>query len=195
VFTYEEQIMSHALPSSIASIGARPIGIEFAYVLGNYGVAVTMRESLQRVQPNEDVDVSKEIAKAYRNLGVTMLIGARIEGLTESADADTLTVDVVVQAIGFAPNTKGYGLERLGVASMFPRPRPALMPLRVVATSRCQIPLPRQRKRPRLHRTDGVRQGHRRPRAWGAARRAPGRGRRRRAAARAHAGPTLGSDR
>jgi hypothetical protein len=39
-------------------------------------------ESLQQVMPNEDVDVSEEIAKAYRNLGVTMLVGARIEGLS-----------------------------------------------------------------------------------------------------------------
>jgi dihydrolipoamide dehydrogenase len=49
-------------------------------VLANYGVAVTVIESLQRVLPNEDVDVSKEIAKAHRNLGVTMLVGVRIEG-------------------------------------------------------------------------------------------------------------------
>ena len=130
VRTYEEQIMSRELPSSIAIIGAGPVGIEFAYVLANYGVAVTVIESLQRVLPNEDVDVSKEVAKAYRNLGITMLVGARIEGLTETddsvtltyrgpgaADADTLTVDVVLQAIGFAPNTKGYGLESLGVAT------------------------------------------------------------------------------
>jgi dihydrolipoamide dehydrogenase len=99
-------------------------------LLANYGVAVTVIESLQRVLPNEDVDVSKEIAKAYRDLGVTIIVGARIEGLTETADAvtltyrgpgaadaDTLTVDVVLQAIGFAPNTKGYGLESLGVAT------------------------------------------------------------------------------
>jgi dihydrolipoamide dehydrogenase len=122
--------MSRELPSSIAIIGAGPIGIEFAYILANYGVAVTVIESLQRVLPNEDVDVSKEIAKAYRDLGVTMLVGARIEGLTETAeavtltyrgpgapDADTLTVDVVLQAIGFGPNTNGYGLEKLGVAT------------------------------------------------------------------------------
>jgi dihydrolipoamide dehydrogenase len=129
VRTYEEQIMSRQLPSSIAIIGAGPIGIEFAYLLANYGVAVTVIESLPRVLPNEDVDVSKEIAKAYRTLGVTILVGARIEGLIETADAvtltyrrpgaadtDTLTVDVVLQAIGFAPNINGYGLENLGVA-------------------------------------------------------------------------------
>jgi dihydrolipoamide dehydrogenase len=129
VRTYKEQIMRRELPSSIAIIGAGPIGIEFAYVLANYGVAVTVIESLPRVLPNEDVDVSKEIARAYRDLGVTILVGTRIEGLIETADdvtltyrrpdspdTDTLTADVVLQAIGFAPNTTGYGLETLGVA-------------------------------------------------------------------------------
>jgi len=73
--------------------------------------------------------------RAYRNLAVTMLVGARIEGLTETADAvtltyrgpdaedaDTLTVDVVLQAIGFAPRTGGYGLEKL---AWRPTPAPA----------------------------------------------------------------------
>jgi dihydrolipoamide dehydrogenase len=123
VRTYEDQIMARKLPSSIAIIGAGPIGMEFAYVLANYGVDVTVIESLDRVLPNEDIDVSKEIAKAYRNLGVTVLVFARIEELTETADAialsyrspgapsaQTLTVDTVLQAIGFAPNTPGYGL-------------------------------------------------------------------------------------
>ena len=80
VRTYEEQIMSRELPSSIAIIGAGPIGIEFAYVLANYGVAVTVIESLQRVLPNEDVDVSKEIAKAHRNLGVRCWSGRASRG-------------------------------------------------------------------------------------------------------------------
>jgi dihydrolipoamide dehydrogenase len=69
VRTYEEQIMSRELPSSIAIIGAGPVGIEFAYVLANYGVAVTVIESLQRVLPNEDVDVSNEIARPTATSG------------------------------------------------------------------------------------------------------------------------------
>jgi dihydrolipoamide dehydrogenase len=128
VRTYEEQIMSRELPSSMAIIGGGPIGIEFAYLLANYGVAVTVVESMERVLPNEDVDVSKEIAKAYRELGITIRAGVRIEGLTETTDAvtltfrapgaavaETLTVDAVLQAIGFEPSTQGYELERLDV--------------------------------------------------------------------------------
>jgi dihydrolipoamide dehydrogenase len=128
VRTYEEQIMAPTLPSSIAIVGAGPVGVEFAYLLANYGVDVTLIDALPRVLPNEDDEASKEIARAYRTLGITVLTGTRIEELSEtedavtltyrrpgSVDAETLVVDVVLQAIGFAPNTTGYGLEHLGV--------------------------------------------------------------------------------
>jgi len=128
VRTYQEQIMSRELPSSIAIIGAGPIGIEFTYLLANYGVEVTLVENMPRVLPNEDIEVSQEISKAYRKLGVTMLIGVRIEELTETADAvtvtyrkpgaaetETLDTDIVLQAVGFAPVTQDYGLDTLGV--------------------------------------------------------------------------------
>jgi dihydrolipoamide dehydrogenase len=128
VRTYEQQIMSRELPESIAIIGAGPIGMEFAYVLRNYGVSVTVIEALDRVLPNEDLDVSKELAKAYRGLGVHQLTSTRIVKAVESNDAvtlsyrhdrsdatETLTVDAVLVAIGFAPNVVDYGLETLGV--------------------------------------------------------------------------------
>ena len=42
--------------------------MEFAYVHANYGVKVTIMEFLDRVLPNEDEDVSKELAKHYKKL-------------------------------------------------------------------------------------------------------------------------------
>ena len=53
VVTYESLIMSRDLPSSIAIVGAGAIGIEFAYVMANYGVEVTIIEFLPRALPNE----------------------------------------------------------------------------------------------------------------------------------------------
>ncbi|CAM5733397.1 Dihydrolipoyl dehydrogenase [Mycolicibacterium aubagnense] len=44
--------------------------MEFAYVLKNYGVDVTIVEFLPRALPNEDAEVSKEIEKQYKKLGV-----------------------------------------------------------------------------------------------------------------------------
>ncbi|MEU1151185.1 dihydrolipoyl dehydrogenase [Streptomyces sp. NPDC005863] len=128
VVTYEEQILADTLPRSIVIAGAGAIGIEFAYVLHNYGVKVTIVEFLDRVAPLEDADVSKELAKQYRKLGIDVLTSTRVESIDESGEQVKVTVtgkdgkeqileaDKVLQAIGFAPNVSGFGLEATGVA-------------------------------------------------------------------------------
>ncbi|MCI3929009.1 dihydrolipoyl dehydrogenase [Streptomyces sp. AN091965] len=128
VVTYEEQILADELPGSVVIAGAGAIGIEFAYVLHNYGVKVTIVEFLDRVAPLEDADVSKELAKQYRKLGIDVLTSTRVESIDESGPQVRVTVtakdgkqqvleaDKVLQAIGFAPNVTGYGLEATGVA-------------------------------------------------------------------------------
>ena len=67
VVTYEELILSRELPESIIIAGAGAIGIEFGYVLKNYGVDVTIVEFLPRALPNEDIDVSREIEKQFKS--------------------------------------------------------------------------------------------------------------------------------
>ena len=86
VVTYEEQIMTRELPGSIIIAGAGAIGVEFAYVLANYGVDVTIVEFLDRVVPLEDAEVSKEIAKRYKKLGVKVLTVTRVESIDDSGD-------------------------------------------------------------------------------------------------------------
>ncbi|MFC7331180.1 dihydrolipoyl dehydrogenase [Marinactinospora rubrisoli] len=127
VVTYEEQILSDRLPGSVIIVGAGAIGIEFGYVLRNYGVDVTIVEFLDRVAPTEDEEVSAELAKQYRRLGVKVLTSTRVESIDDSGDrvravvasgdgeTRTLEADSVLQAIGFAPNVAGYGLDRTGV--------------------------------------------------------------------------------
>jgi dihydrolipoamide dehydrogenase len=128
VVTYEEQIMTDSLPESIIIAGAGAIGVEFAYIMANYGVRVTLVEFLDRVVPLEEPEVSAELAKAYKKLGVTVLAGTKVEAIDDSGDKVRVTVsptkggenqvleaDKVLQAIGFAPRTEGYGLENTGV--------------------------------------------------------------------------------
>ncbi len=127
VVTYEEQIMEDKLPKSIIIAGAGAIGVEFAYVMNNYGVDVTIVEFLDRVVPLEDEEVSKELAKQYSKAGVKLLTSTRVEKIEDTganvrvtvSDKDgkqqTLEADKVLQAIGFKPRTEGYGLENTGV--------------------------------------------------------------------------------
>ncbi|OJZ73967.1 dihydrolipoyl dehydrogenase [Mycobacterium paraffinicum] len=126
VVTYEEQILSRELPESIVIAGAGAIGMEFGYVLKNYGVDVTIVEFLPRALPNEDADVSKEIEKQFKKLGVKILTGTKVESISDNGSEVTVAVSKdgnaqelkaakVLQAIGFAPNVEGYGLEKTGV--------------------------------------------------------------------------------
>ncbi|UVS80759.1 dihydrolipoyl dehydrogenase [Actinokineospora sp. UTMC 2448] len=126
VVTYEEQILSDTLPESIVIAGAGAIGVEFAYVMHNYGVKVTIVEFLDRMVPLEDEEVSKELARRYKKLGIEVLTGTRVESIDDSGEKVRVTVskggqeqvletDKVLQAIGFAPRVEGYGLEKTGV--------------------------------------------------------------------------------
>ena len=127
VVTYEEQIMQDSLPASIIIAGAGAIGVEFAYIMANYGVEVTLVEYMQRILPLEDPDVSAELAKAFQKLGIKMLVGTSVQTIDEAADGvvvvvktadgqqETLQAERALQAIGFAPRVTGFGLEKLAI--------------------------------------------------------------------------------
>src|SRR6476469_5039707 len=132
VVTYEEQILDENLPGSVIIGGSGAIGVELAYVMKNFGVDVTIVEFLDRMVPTEDADVSKELLKHYKKLGVKVLLGTKVESISDAGAAsgekvtvtvsrdgasETLEADKVLKAIGFAPRIEGYGLEGLGVAT------------------------------------------------------------------------------
>ena len=68
-----------SLPGSIIIAGSGAIGVEFAYVMKNFGVDVTIVEFLDRMVPTEDADVSKELLKQYKKLGVKVLLSTKVE--------------------------------------------------------------------------------------------------------------------
>ena len=128
VVTYEEQILDSGLPASIVIAGSGAIGVEFAYVMKNFGVDVTIVEFLDRMVPTEDTDVSKELLKHYKKLGVNVMLSTKVESIDDSGDKVKVTVspanggdqqvietDKVLQAIGFAPRVEGFGLDAVGV--------------------------------------------------------------------------------
>ncbi|MFE4994269.1 dihydrolipoyl dehydrogenase [Streptomyces mirabilis] len=126
VVTFEEQILSDSLPSSLIIAGAGAIGVEFAYLLRSYGVEVTLVEFLSRIAPLEDEEVSAELTKRFKRQGIRVLTSARVESIEEAADRvrvvvrqgdeqQVLEAERVLQATGFQPRTAGYGLASAGV--------------------------------------------------------------------------------
>ncbi len=127
VVTYEEQIMEDKLPRSIIIAGAGAIGVEFAYVMHNYGVDVTIVEFLDRLVPLEDEEISAELKKQYDRVGIKSRTSTRVDKIEDTGKGVRVTVtnpdgkqevletEKVLQAIGFKPRTEGYGLEKTGV--------------------------------------------------------------------------------
>ncbi|GGX58906.1 dihydrolipoyl dehydrogenase [Streptomyces minutiscleroticus] len=128
VVTYEEQILDENLPGSIIIGGSGAIGVEFAYVMKNFGVDVTIVEFLDRMVPTEDADVSKELLRHYRKLGIEVLLSTKVDSVEDTGSGVKVTVspagggeskvleaDKMLAAFGFAPRTEGYGLEATGV--------------------------------------------------------------------------------
>jgi dihydrolipoamide dehydrogenase len=128
VVTYLEQIFTEHLPESILIVGAGAIGMEFATILSAYGVTVTIVEFLDRVLPSEDHDVSAEVQRRFRRRGITIKTGTSVTDVLDDGEkvtvalldhhtgaTDTVVIDKVLQAIGFAPNVTGYGLDTVGV--------------------------------------------------------------------------------
>ncbi|GAA1380012.1 dihydrolipoyl dehydrogenase [Luteococcus sanguinis] len=128
VVTYKEQILADQLPKSIIIGGSGAIGTEFAYVLNSYGVDVTIVEYLDRVVPAEDPEISAELTKQYKKLGIKLMPSTAVKTVEDhgqgvrvtvapakGGDEQVLEADKFMQAMGFAPRTEGFGLEKTGV--------------------------------------------------------------------------------
>ncbi len=128
VIHYHHALEMTEMPKSIVVIGAGAIGTEFAYVWRSYGVDVTMVEMLPTMLPLEDADVGAEIGKAFKRLGVTVHTKTKVDkveskpgsgvAVTISADgqAQTISADKALMAIGVQPNSENLGLDKVGVA-------------------------------------------------------------------------------
>ena len=126
VITSREALELRELPSPIVIVGAGPIGMEFAYIYRAYGAEVTLVEMLPHLLPREDAEVSAEVEKAVKKLGINFRVNTKVESaetigdkvrLKVSSDGKTEEIDAqkVLVAISVRPNSENLGLEALGV--------------------------------------------------------------------------------
>ncbi len=127
VWSSDEALFVKTAPKTLAVIGAGAVGVEFADIFEAYGSQVTVLEALDWVLPAEDEEVSAHLRKSFEKRGITVHTGVRLEsalhgrnGLTltfqnSRGEAQTLTVEKVLSAVGRVPNTGDLGLETEGV--------------------------------------------------------------------------------
>ncbi|MEI7024643.1 dihydrolipoyl dehydrogenase [Paenibacillus sp. y28] len=98
ILTSDDALQLDELPRSILIVGGGVIGVEWASMLNDFGVEVTVIENEGRLVPTEDADVSRELEALFKKRGIRVLTGARLQ--TESVQAGAAGVRAVVEHKG-----------------------------------------------------------------------------------------------
>jgi pyruvate/2-oxoglutarate dehydrogenase complex dihydrolipoamide dehydrogenase (E3) component len=114
-----------SLPESIAVLGGGPIGVEMAQAFARLGAAVTLIEGARRLLSKEEPLASAVVARALRQSGVTIRMGAAVEKVAARApapgvrlhlaDGSSVEARSLLVAVGRTPSTKDLDLEAAGV--------------------------------------------------------------------------------
>ncbi|KAF0239635.1 MAG: dihydrolipoyl dehydrogenase [Sediminibacterium sp.] len=127
VIGYREAMVLPEQPKSMIIVGSGAIGVEFAYVYNSMGTKVTIVEFLPRIVPVEDEDISKELEKQYKKMGVDIMTNASVESVDTSGagvkasvkkqdgSVVVLEADIVLSAVGVVANIEQIGLEENGI--------------------------------------------------------------------------------
>ncbi|AJY77240.1 dihydrolipoyl dehydrogenase [Paenibacillus beijingensis] len=128
IMTSDDALRMETLPDSILIIGGGVIGVEWASMLRDFGVEVTLVEAAARLLPGEDGEVSAELTRALKRRGVRILTGVRLDvnSVTKgngeaSIKAETSEGNVVLSAskmlvsVGRQANVEELGFENTDI--------------------------------------------------------------------------------
>nr|WP_202409900.1 dihydrolipoyl dehydrogenase [Halobacillus litoralis] len=127
VMSSDEALHMEKLPESIIIVGGGVIGIEWASMLADFGVKVTVLEYLPNILPTEDEDISREMLKQMKKKGVDIVTSAKVlpdtiekdAGVKVNAEVDGETVtyeaERMLVSVGRSANVDNIGLENTDI--------------------------------------------------------------------------------
>lgn len=127
VITSDEALDLKQLPKSMIIVGGGVIGIEWASMLADFGVEVTVIEYADRILPTEDKEISKEMERLLSNRGITIVTGATVLPETlekgkqatikaeQQGEVRTFAADQILVSVGRKPNSDGIGLDNTDI--------------------------------------------------------------------------------
>lgn len=123
VMSSDEALEMESLPESIIIVGGGVIGIEWASMLNDLGVEVTVLEYADRIVPTEDEEISKEAARVLKKKGIKLVTSAKVlpdtlekgTGVMISAEhkgeTKQFSAEKMLVSVGRMANTEGIGIE------------------------------------------------------------------------------------
>jgi dihydrolipoamide dehydrogenase len=126
IIGYREAMVLPKLPKTMVVVGSGAIGVEFAYFYATMGTKVTVVEFLPNIVPVEDEEVSKQLEKSFKKIGIDVMVESSVESVDTKGDGCkvnvktktgnvTLEAEIVLSAVGIEANITGLGLEELGI--------------------------------------------------------------------------------
>jgi dihydrolipoamide dehydrogenase len=124
VLTSDEVLDLDRLPSSAVVIGGGAIGCEFASMMSDLGVQVTVLEALPKLLPGCDRDIAAVVARSFKRRGIDVRTGVAVHGHTPGSDGttvsfgdgETIEVGAVVVSVGRRPLSDGLAAPDAGLA-------------------------------------------------------------------------------
>jgi dihydrolipoamide dehydrogenase len=126
VIGYRKAMTLEKQPKSMIVVGSGAIGVEFAYFYATLGTKVTIVEYLPNIVPVEDEDVSKQLTRSLKKMGIEILNNSSVEEVKTGKDKcivkvktakgeQVLESEIVLSAVGIVANLENVGLEEVGV--------------------------------------------------------------------------------
>lgn len=123
IMTSKEALEIPRIPERLVIIGGGVEGCEFASLYAALGSRVTIVEMLPRLLPLEDEEISAFLERELKKRHVETLVGTSVTGINKTDSGITvdldpgepLACDAIVVSVGRRCNTKGIGLEEVGV--------------------------------------------------------------------------------
>ncbi|MBC7418237.1 MAG: dihydrolipoyl dehydrogenase [Pedobacter sp.] len=126
IIGYRKAMTLQELPKSMVVVGSGAIGVEFAYFYATMGTKVTLVEFMDNVVPVEDEDVSKQLLRSLKKIGIEVMVSSSVESVDTSgagckvqiktaSGMKTVEADIVLSAAGIVANLENIGLEEVGI--------------------------------------------------------------------------------
>ena len=116
------------VPDTMVVIGGGVIGLELGCVWSRLGSKVTVVEYLDQILPGMDEEVRKESHKVFKKQGIDFKLSSKVTSAKSGkggvdltiepaagGDAEEMSADIVLMAVGRKPYTDKLGLDKVGV--------------------------------------------------------------------------------
>ena len=129
IISSTEALKLTEVPKHLIVVGGGVIGLELGQVYSRLGAKVTVLEYQDRIIPNMDSSLSKELTKVFKKSGVKVNTSHKVSSIERKGDSvfivaennkgesETFEGDYCLISIGRSAYTKGLNLEAIGVST------------------------------------------------------------------------------